>query len=149
MRPGGAEQPRGDRDRKAAGLVVDDLAFADVNPGSRGDSEAGHPRGDLVGAVSGASRPDEAREEAVAGGVVLGASPVRERAADRGVMSEHELLPAAVAELRLRSGRVDDVGEEDRGEDRCRDPRLLDSGELAHDRHLRLDLQARPTWSTW
>ena len=117
-RAGDAEETRADRDRQAAGLPVDDLALADVHAGSRLDVEAGDTLGNLVGAVDGARRSREAREEAVAGGVVLGAAPVGERIAHQRVMSEQQLPPAAVPELRLLSRRVDEVREEHRGQHR-------------------------------
>jgi len=41
--------------------------------------------------------------------------------------------------------RVDDVGEEHRREDGVDGRPSLDSRELAHDRHLRFDLETRPT----
>ena len=59
-------------------------------------------------------------------------------------MGQHEFPPAAVAQLRLRSRRVDDVREEHGGEDGGDGRPFFDSRELADARHLRLDLQARP-----
>ena len=44
--------------------------------GPRLEAEVSDTFGDLVRAVDGARRPDEAGEEAVAGRVVLGAAPV-------------------------------------------------------------------------
>src|SRR4029453_16185579 len=95
--PGG--DPGADRDREAAWLAVDDLALPYVPPGAGLDSEARDRRRDLLRAVDSARGPDEAREEPVACGVVLGSLPVRESSAHDGVMFEHELPPAPVPAL--------------------------------------------------
>ena len=72
MRPRlrGAERHR---DCETAGLPLDDLALSDVYRSPRLDAECADPFGDLVRAVNGTRRPDEAGVEAVAGRVVLSA----------------------------------------------------------------------------
>ncbi len=74
-RAGDAVQARADGDCQTARLPVDDLAFADVDAGSRLDAEATDTLGNLMSAVDGARWPHEAGEEAVARRVVLGAAP--------------------------------------------------------------------------
>src|SRR6266545_150282 len=58
----------------------------------------------------------EAREEAVAGRVELGAAEARELAADKRVVLAEQLAPARIPELRRLRRRSDDVREEHRCE---------------------------------
>src|SRR5262245_42001074 len=134
--------PGADRHGEPARLPVDDLAFADVHPGTCLDSEARDLRSDLLCAVDRPRRPYEAREETVTCRVVLCSLPVGERTAHRGVMREHELPPAVISKLCLLSRRVDDVREEHRDEDRRDGRRSLYAPELADDRHLLVGLEA-------
>src|SRR4051794_723553 len=73
-------------------------------------------RGQRLRAADAARRPVEGCEEAVADGLDGGAAMVAELLSSCPLVRLEELAPAAVAQLGGGPGGVDDVGEQDRGE---------------------------------
>src|SRR6185437_1906905 len=87
----------------------------------------------LLRTVNRPGRAVEGRVETVARGVVLVPPPCHKRIPNELVVSVDELLPAPIPEAGLLSRRVDDVGEEDRGENGVRDDRPgLKTDETCH-----------------
>src|SRR5262245_29444209 len=72
-------------------LAVQDLAFPGVQACSNLESELADGLGDRTGAANRPRRAVEAREEAVARDIELGAPEANELAADEGVMALEEL----------------------------------------------------------
>src|SRR5579864_8029772 len=97
-------------------LAVHELALAGVEAGAHLDSEPAHALRDRARAADRPRRAVEAREEAVTGRVELLAAEAGELGTDDPVVVGDELFPPAVAELGCLLRRVDDVGEEHRGE---------------------------------
>src|SRR5439155_9245696 len=81
------------------------------------DPERPHGVDDRHGAAHRARGPVERREEAIARGVDLNAPVAREQRAHDRMVPQDQLAPAAVTEVGGMPRRVDDIGEENGGED--------------------------------
>ena len=106
-----------------------------MHAGAHLDAERLHGLHDRVGALDGPGGAVEGREEAVAGGVHLGAAVAAEQRAHRRVVALDQVAPALVSQPGGGLGGADDVGEHDGGQHAV-EHRLL----VAHRPHETLDL---------
>ena len=106
----------GDMDGNAADVVPHHLALAGVQADANADPR--HLRGpeDRGRAADRAGRAVERREEAVPGRLHLAAVETAQGLAHRALVSLEQLAPAPITKIRGRARRIDDVGEEHRGE---------------------------------
>jgi len=117
-RPGQTDDAGAEVHRDPGQVAVDPAALAGVDAGAQLESQRADCVAHARGPADRAAGAVEDDEEAVAGGLDLVAPGERELAAeDRVVLGQHA-RPALVAEGGGVGGGVDDVGEDDRGEDR-------------------------------
>src|SRR6187200_2858519 len=100
----------------SADVISAHLALAGVQPGAHLDAECLYGVADCHGAADRSLRAVEHRQKAITRGVHLPASEAIELYAHDGVVLVEECVPVTVADLGGSARRVNDVGEQDRGE---------------------------------
>jgi hypothetical protein len=100
----------------AADVVAADLALARVQSGTNLYAERLHRVSDRHGATDRSLRTVEHREETVSSGTHFAAPEASELRPDDGVVRIEQRMPVTVAHFCGPTCRVDDVGEEHRGE---------------------------------
>src|SRR3954468_18433591 len=107
-------------DGDPAELSINDLALTGVQARSDLDPQLGDLPADRRSAAYATRRPIERREEPVAGGVQLTAAMASQLSSHNRVVALHDLPPSRIPHLRQMNRRVDDVREENRGQNAVR-----------------------------
>ena len=87
-------------------------------PGADFEPELAHPVRDRLSAAHSSDRPVEGGEEAIAGGVDLASPEAAELPAHERVVAFDQFPPTHITDSGQRRRGTDDVGEQDRGENR-------------------------------
>jgi len=116
-RAGQRRDPGRDVDGEPAEVLAPDLAFSGVQPDPKLHPERPGRLNNLLCAADGPGWTVEGGHEAVPGGVDLLAPGSPQLVSHRSVVSIEQRPPTAIAERGRASGRVDDVSEEDGGEE--------------------------------
>jgi len=108
------ESARGDMNTDPSDILVADLDLSRVNRRAHTESQVGEPLVELKRASERPGGRIERGEDAVAGGLHEVAAEPFDRSPRDSVVTIQELTPPSVAESGGASGRIHDIGEQDR-----------------------------------
>jgi hypothetical protein len=109
--------PSGDVDGDAGQAIIQPLAFAGMQARSHRDARRLRKRLNRHRGSNGARRTVEDRDDAVAGGVHELSSAAFDLRPAGGVVVSQDLAPPAISQLHRETGRIDDVRDEDGGQE--------------------------------